>query len=226
MNYLSSNIKFLKHQRKQTVAGHAQLSVVKEKHIKQAEKNSNNVTLPQLISFSQAFGLSIDALVNVDLATKYTIAKNIKLLVIDIDGVLTDGGMYYTENGDELKKFNTKDGLAIKRLVKNGMQVAFLSNGKNTALIQSRAKLLGVQKIYVGFEEKEKILDKWVKDLKISYKNVAYVGDDVNDLKVITKAGFSACPADAMDAIKQKATIILTRNGGDACVREMIDNYL
>ena len=226
MNYLSSNIKFLKHRRKQTVAGRAQLSVVKEKHIKQAEKNSNNVTLPQLISFSQAFGLSIDALVNVDLATKYTIAKNIKLLVIDIDGVLTDGGMYYTENGDELKKFNTKDGLAIKRLVKNGMQVAFLSNGKNTALIQSRAKLLGVQKIYVGFDDKEKVLDKWVKELKISYKNVAYVGDDVNDLKVITKAGFSACPADAMDIIKQKATIILTRNGGDACVREMIDNYL
>src|SRR3984957_8318886 len=162
MNYLSSNIKFLKQQRKQSVAGRAQLSSVKEKHIKQAEKNSNNVTLPHLISFSKAFGLSIDTLVNVDLAIKYTAAKNIKLLVIDIDGVLTDGGMYYTENGDELKKFNTKDGLAIKRLVKNGMQVAFLSNGKNSALIQSRAKLLGVQKTYVGFEEKEKILDKWV----------------------------------------------------------------
>jgi 3-deoxy-D-manno-octulosonate 8-phosphate phosphatase (KDO 8-P phosphatase) len=226
MNYLSSNIKFLKHQRKQTVAGRAQLSAIKDKYIKQAEKNSNNVTLPQLLSFSQAFGLSIDTLVNVDLATKFTKAAAVKLLVIDIDGVLTDGGMYYTESGDELKKFNTKDGLAIKRLVKNGMQVAFLSNGKNTALIQSRAKLLGVQKIYVGFEEKEKILDKWVKELKISYKNVAYVGDDVNDLKVITKAGFSACPSDAMDIIKQKATIILTRNGGDACVREMIDNYL
>ena len=69
------------------------------------------------------------------------------------DGVLTDGGMYYTENGDELKKFNTKDGLAIKRLVKNGMQIAFLSNGKNSALIESRAKLLGVQKRYMGFDE-------------------------------------------------------------------------
>ncbi|HXP50050.1 MAG TPA: HAD-IIIA family hydrolase [Bacteroidia bacterium] len=226
MNYLSSNIKFLRKQRNQSVAGRAQLSAVKEKHIKQAEKNSNAVTLPQLISFSTAFGLSIDTLVNVDLETKNKVAKNIKLLVIDIDGVLTDGGMYYTENGDELKKFNTKDGLAIKRLVKNGMQIAFLSNGKNSALIESRAKLLGVQKTYVGFDEKEKILDKWVKELKISYKNVAYVGDDINDLKVIRKAGFSACPADAIDAIKQNATIILTRNGGDACVREMIDNYL
>jgi 3-deoxy-D-manno-octulosonate 8-phosphate phosphatase (KDO 8-P phosphatase) len=226
MNYFSSNIKFLKKQRNLTVAGRAQLSQIKEKHLKHAIKNSNAVTLPHLIEFSQAFGLSIDTLVNVDLAKKHTLAKNIKLLVIDIDGVLTDGGMYYTESGDELKKFNTKDGLAIKRLVKNGMQVAFLSNGKNSALIQSRAKLLGVQKIYVGFEEKEKILDKWVKELKLTYKNVAYVGDDVNDMKVISKAGFSACPADAIDVIKQKATIILTRNGGDACVREMIDNYL
>lgn len=101
MNYLSSNIKFLRKQRNQSVAGRAQLSLVKEKHIKQAEKNSNAVTLLQLISFSTAFGLSIDTLVNVDLETKHKVAKNIKLLVIDIDGVLTDGGMYYTENGDE-----------------------------------------------------------------------------------------------------------------------------
>lgn len=226
MNYFSSNIKFLKKQRNISFAGRAQLALVKEKYIKQAIKNGNSVTLAQLIQFSQAFGLSIDTLVNVDLSKKHTLANSIKLLVIDIDGVLTDGGMYYTESGDELKKFNTKDGLAIKRLVKNGMQVAFLSNGKNTALIQSRAKLLGVQKVYVGFEEKEKILDKWVKELKITYKNVAYVGDDINDLKVISKVGFSACPADAIDAIKHQASIILTRNGGDACVREMIDNYL
>jgi 3-deoxy-D-manno-octulosonate 8-phosphate phosphatase (KDO 8-P phosphatase) len=182
--------------------------------------------LSDLLSLANALKLSIDTLVKVNLAMKYSHAKNIKLLVIDIDGVLTDGGMYYAENGDELKKFNTKDGLAIKRIVKNGMQVAFLSNGKNTALIQSRAKLLGVQKIYVGFDEKETILDKWIKELKITYKNVAYIGDDVNDLKVIGKAGFSACPADATDAVQQKVNIILTRNGGDACVRELIDNYL
>jgi 3-deoxy-D-manno-octulosonate 8-phosphate phosphatase (KDO 8-P phosphatase) len=225
MNYLSSNIKLLRTQRKLTYALLAKQSGVKEKHIKQAEKNGD-IVLADLLLLADAFKLSIDTLVKVDLVTRYTKAKNIKLLVIDIDGVLTDGGMYYTENGDELKKFNTKDGLAIKRLAKNGMQIAFLSNGKNTALIQSRAKLLGVQKIYVGFDEKETVLDKWVKELKITYKNVAYIGDDVNDLKVISKAGFSACPADATDAIMQNVNIILTRNGGDACVREMIDNYL
>jgi 3-deoxy-D-manno-octulosonate 8-phosphate phosphatase (KDO 8-P phosphatase) len=224
-NYLSSNIKLLRTQRKLTHAALAKLSSVKEKHIKQIEKNGG-IALADLLSLADAFKLSIDTLVKIDLATKYAKAKSIKLLVIDIDGVLTDGGMYYTENGDELKKFNTKDGLAIKRLTKSGMQVAFLSNGKNTALIQSRAKLLGVQKIYVGTEEKEIILDKWVKELKITYKNVAYIGDDVNDLKVIGKAGFSACPADATDAIMHNVNIILTRNGGDACVREMIDNYL
>jgi 3-deoxy-D-manno-octulosonate 8-phosphate phosphatase (KDO 8-P phosphatase) len=226
VNFLSANIKFLKQHSKSTTTGRVQFSTIKAKLVKQTEKKSDTITLPQLIELSKAFKLSIDTLVNVDLASKYTKAKNIKLLVLDIDGVLTDGGMYYTENGDELKKFNTKDGLAIKGLVKKGMQIAFLSNGKNNKLIESRAKLLGVQKTYVGFAEKETVLDKWVKELKISYKNVAYVGDDINDLKVIVKAGFSACPADATDAIKQKASIVLTRNGGDACVREMIDNYL
>jgi len=225
VNFLSSNIKFLKQRNKLTGTGRA-LSAIKPKHLKQAEKNSDAITLPQLLELSKAFQLSIDTLVNVDLASKHTKAKNIKLLVLDIDGVLTDGGMYYTEAGDELKKFNTKDGLAIKGLAKKGMQVAFLSNGKNKKLIEGRAKLLGVQKTYVGFDEKQTVLDKWVKELKISYKNVAYIGDDINDLKVIAKSGFSACPADAVDAVKQKATIILTRNGGDACVREMIDNYL
>jgi 3-deoxy-D-manno-octulosonate 8-phosphate phosphatase (KDO 8-P phosphatase) len=225
MNHLASNIKLLRTQRKLTHALLAKQSGVKEKHIKQAEKNGD-ITLADLLLLAEALKLSIDTLVKVDLAKKYTKAKNIKLFVIDIDGVLTDGGMYYTESGDELKKFNTKDGLAIKRLAKNGMQIAFLSNGKNTALIQSRAKLLGVQKVYVGFDEKETVLDKWVKELKITYKNVAYIGDDVNDLKVISKAAFSACPADATDAIMQNVNIILTRNGGDACVREMIDNYL
>ncbi|HTA82197.1 MAG TPA: HAD-IIIA family hydrolase [Bacteroidia bacterium] len=225
MNYLSSNIKVLRTQRKLTYALLCKQSGVKEKHVKQAEKNGD-IALADLLLLADTFRLSMDTLVKVDLAAKYTKAKNIKLFVIDIDGVLTDGGMYYTENGDELKKFNTKDGLAIKRLSKSGMQVAFLSNGKNTALIQSRAKLLGVQKVYVGFDEKETVLDKWVKQLKITYKNVAYIGDDVNDLKVISKAGFSACPADATDAIMQKVNIILTRNGGNACVREMIDNYL
>jgi 3-deoxy-D-manno-octulosonate 8-phosphate phosphatase (KDO 8-P phosphatase) len=151
---------------------------------------------------------------------------DIKFLVVDVDGVLTDGGMYYSNSGDEFKKFNTKDGMGIKICVQKGIKIGFLSNGKNEILINNRAGLLGVEYVYVGNENKLKVLDKWLKKLKLSYKNVAYIGDDINDLEIIKQVIFSACPSDAVKAVKQKATIVLKNKGGDACVREFIDDYL
>ena len=133
--------------------------------------------------------------------------------------------MYYTEDGDEFKKFNARDGFGIRNLVKKGMLVAFLSNGKNDKLVARRAELLGVQKVYVGNENKMIILSKWLKELKLSVKQVAYVGDDLNDTEVIKRVGFSACPADALPQIKKSVNIILNAKGGDGCIRELIDNY-
>lgn len=184
-------------------------------------------TVDDLISISNQSGYSIDDLVKADLK-KRTDAKNkkIKMLCLDIDGVLTDGGMYYSESGDEFKKFNTKDGLGIKNLIKKGIKVAFISNGKNNKLIESRAKLLGVEKVYVGKEEKLKVMEKWLKETKLTWNNIAYVSDDINDLEVIKKVALSACPNDATPKIKSSSHIILTKNGGDGCVREFIDLYL
>jgi YrbI family 3-deoxy-D-manno-octulosonate 8-phosphate phosphatase len=150
----------------------------------------------------------------------------IKMLLLDIDGVLTDGGMYYTESGDEFKKFDTKDGLAIKTLTKKGFNVGFISAGKNKNLIESRAILLGVQHCYVGFEPKLGVLDGWLKELGLEYTNVLYVGDDLVDLDIFNAGVLSACPADAVKAIKDNAKIILSRKGGEGCVRELADNYL
>jgi len=152
--------------------------------------------------------------------------KNIKLIIIDIDGVMTDGGMYYTENGDEMKKFNTKDGMAIKNIIKNGMQIGFLSSGKNINIIQNRADLLGVQNVYAGYEKKTKILDEWIDKLNISYEQVAYIGDDINDIDAMSKCKIKACPNDAVSSIKDIVDIVLSRNGGEACVREFIDKYI
>jgi YrbI family 3-deoxy-D-manno-octulosonate 8-phosphate phosphatase len=152
--------------------------------------------------------------------------NKIKFLALDIDGVLTDGGMYYTEAGDEFKKFNTKDGMGIKLVKQAGIEVCFISSGKNSTIIKNRAKLLGVKYVYVGLDEKLDVLNKWCKELKISLAQVAYIGDDVNDLQIISAVGLSACPADAVDKIKAIAKIKLKRNGGDACVREFIDKYL
>ncbi len=150
----------------------------------------------------------------------------IKLLILDVDGVLTDGGMYYTESGDEFKRFNTKDGLAIQRIVANhGIIVGIISSGHNINLIQRRADLLGISQLYVGRDNKLTILKKWCKSLKIKLTDVAYIGDDLNDLECMQKVGLAACPADAVSKIKQASHIVLNKNGGDACVREFIEMH-
>jgi len=152
--------------------------------------------------------------------------NNIKLLVLDVDGTLTDGGVYITEKGDEFKKFNTKDGLAIRYLTKNNFQVGIISASISKEIVKYRANMLGIQHLYIGEKNKLEILTEWILKLNINFENVAYVGDDVNDLSVIQKVGLSACPADAVEAVKKQCHIILQRNGGDACVREFIEKNI
>jgi 3-deoxy-D-manno-octulosonate 8-phosphate phosphatase (KDO 8-P phosphatase) len=147
----------------------------------------------------------------------------IKLVILDVDGVLTDGGMYYTENGDQFKKFNTKDGLAIKRLAQNGIMFGIISNGSNTNLINLRAAHLGINHVYCGIDNKLTILKAWLQKLKIQPSEVAYIGDDVNDIECMQYVGFTACPNDAHFKIKAIANTILQLNGGQGCVREFLD---
>ncbi|MEW6470337.1 MAG: HAD-IIIA family hydrolase [Bacteroidota bacterium] len=150
----------------------------------------------------------------------------IRMLALDIDGVLTDGGMYYTESGDEFKRFNTKDGMGIKLAIQSGVEVAFISSGKNLNLISNRAKLLGVNYVYVGLDEKLDMLKDWCGKLNLELRHVAYIGDDVNDLKIISAVGFSACPADAVDKVKKAVNVRLKKKGGEGCVREFIEKYI
>jgi 3-deoxy-D-manno-octulosonate 8-phosphate phosphatase (KDO 8-P phosphatase) len=225
VNYFCRNIQFLREQRGAAIDELAAVARIPEKEMSLIEIGGKEPLLTTAVQLAQFFSVGLDTLTSIDLSTKHKQAKQIEMLIIDIDGVLTDGGMYYTESGDEFKKFNTKDGLAIKRLANKGMKIAFLSNGKNVKLVKSRAKLLGVQKVYVGSEEKLVVLEEWKKEMKIPYAKMAYIGDDINDFKVFDKVGFTACPADAMESIKQKAHVILSRKGGDACVREWIDKY-
>jgi YrbI family 3-deoxy-D-manno-octulosonate 8-phosphate phosphatase len=163
------------------------------------------------------------------LAAKKNFKKNllskIKLLVLDVDGVLTDGGMYYTESGDEFKKFNAKDGIAVKKLVKNGIPVALLSSGINKTIIRNRAERLNIKYFHAGLEPKTQILDVWRRELGIEYSQIAYIGDDVNDLEVIAKCGITFCPSDAVPKVKKAVDIALKTKGGDGCVRELIEKY-
>ncbi len=150
----------------------------------------------------------------------------IKLLVIDVDGVMTDGGMYFTESGDQFKKFNTKDGMAIIHLTKNDFQVAIISSGFKGEAVATRAEMLGIQNCIVSRTPKMETLSALCMDLDITLENVAMIGDDINDLEVMKKIGLAACPKDAVNVVKSNVQIILNKKGGEGCVREFIDEYL
>lgn len=184
----------------------------------------------QLISWSTQLGVSVDNLLKKDYEAKAERLKThpIKLLVLDVDGVLTDGGMYYSENEpiNEYKKFNAKDGMGILHYVKQGGQIAIISSGKNIKMIRLRAKQLGIQHVYASRTPKLGTLKGLCKELGIQLSEVAMIGDDINDQEVLAEVGLSACPADAVPAIKNIVDTILTKDGGKGCAREFLDAYL
>jgi YrbI family 3-deoxy-D-manno-octulosonate 8-phosphate phosphatase len=152
--------------------------------------------------------------------------SDIKLLILDVDGVMTDAGMYYSENGDMMKKFNAKDGMGILQLTKTGFQVGIISSGFKGELVKKRADTLKIQHFYLGREHKLDILKQWCEKLNISLAQVAMIGDDVNDLEVMQAIGFSACPADATTKILEQVDCILSKKGGEGCVREFIEDVM
>ena len=154
------------------------------------------------------------------------IKSPIRLLSLDVDGVLTDCGVYVTEKGDIMKKFNVRDGVGIRGVVKKGIPVAFISAGKTSKILNARAKMLGVQFVYAGDEEKLEVMKRWCKKLKISLNEVAHIADDTNDINLLSAVGLSVCPNDAVKEVKSIVKVVLEKKGGEGCVREFIDRYL
>ena len=152
--------------------------------------------------------------------------SKIKLLVLDVDGVMTDGGMYFDAEGNQSKRFYARDGHAIIHLTKNNFPVAIISSGFEGGAVMARAKLLGIQYASVDRTPKIERLNAIIKELNIKPDEVAMIGDDVNDLEVMKIIGFSAAPADAVEGVKEVADLILSKKGGEGCVREFIDHYL
>lgn len=152
--------------------------------------------------------------------------KKIKLLILDVDGVLTDGGMFFTENGDQFKKYNVKDGMAIKALERYGIQAGIISSAHKIQMVKVRAEMLSIKHLYVGSDPKLDILLDWCEKLDIKLSEVAIIGDDINDLAVMKAVGFSTCPADAVLKVKETVDLVLQTKGGQGCVREFIDFYL
>ena len=153
-------------------------------------------------------------------------AAGIRFLVLDVDGTLTDGGVYIDANGVQSKKFNIKDGMGITLLREKGIHIGVLSHSRSKTILDERARMLGIELVYSGKEPKLQVLDRWLHELGLHYEQVAYIGDDINDLEIMQKVGISACPHDGHISVVKEVDVVLQRNGGEGCVREFIDRFL
>jgi YrbI family 3-deoxy-D-manno-octulosonate 8-phosphate phosphatase len=148
--------------------------------------------------------------------------KKIKLLVSDVDGVLTDGGAYYSDEGIELKKFNIRDGMGIVLMQKAGYRVAIVTTEK-TKIVERRAERLKVTDLYQGVVNKVAAVEELMKKYSLTWEEVAFIGDDINDVPVLKKVGFAATPSNATATNKKIADYICKTEGGHGAVREVCD---
>jgi YrbI family 3-deoxy-D-manno-octulosonate 8-phosphate phosphatase len=149
--------------------------------------------------------------------------KDIKWLITDCDGVLTDAGVYYGEKGEELKRFSIRDGMGVERIRKlTGIDVAIVT-GEDTQPLKKRAEKLKISELHTGVKNKLELFENFIKEKNINWNNIAYIGDDYNDYDVLVKVGISACPADAMGEIKKISNYLCITNGGHGAFREFAE---
>ena len=148
--------------------------------------------------------------------------SNIKLLAMDVDGILTDAGMYYSEKGDELKKFNTIDGKGIELIRNIGVKTAIITS-ENTKIVERRAKKLKIDFLYQGIDRKDVIIKEIAKKQNINLNQIAYIGDDLNDISALKIVGFPITVKNARKENKSHAKLIVPICGGDGCVRYVCD---
>jgi len=143
----------------------------------------------------------------------------------DVDCVLTDGGMYYTENGDIMKKFHTRDGMGVSLLRKKKIATIIITKEK-TKFVKKWAKNMNVEKLYDGIQKKEDLVIKICNKYNVTLQELAYIGDDVNDLELLKKVGLSATPADGITDAKKICNYICKSKGGEGAFRELADLIL
>ncbi len=152
-------------------------------------------------------------------------AKKIKLMVFDVDGVMTDGSVTYDENGVEYKTFNVKDGQGLVRMVKSGFVTAIIT-ARNNGTVEHRAKNLNITELYQGQKYKLPALEELKAKYNLSYDEISYMGDDLPDICCLEKVGLACCPNDAVDEVKEIAHFISSKDGGRGAVRELCDLIL
>lgn len=154
-----------------------------------------------------------------------TLARKVRLMAFDVDGVMTDGTIYYTDEGTELKAFNALDGAGLKMLEKAGITVAIIT-GRKAPCVELRARNLGIPRLYQGVHDKAACVNALLAELGLSADEAGYMGDDVMDLAVMGLCGFSAAPANGHDSVLQRAALVTRKHGGHGAVREVCDFIL
>lgn len=167
----------------------------------------------------------IEALMKKNGITAPKEAPEIKMFLTDCDGCLTDGGMYYSEHGDELKKFNTRDGMGFALLRRKGI-IAGIITSEDVDLNRRRAEKLKLDILESGCKDKAAAVKRICLERGINLENVAYVGDDINDLEVVKMVSLGCCPADAMPQVREAADFVAKTKGGDGVIREVVEKIL
>jgi len=151
--------------------------------------------------------------------------KSIKVLILDVDGVLTDGRVIYTDSGEEIKRFDVRDGHGLKLLMRSGIEVILLT-GRESKVVLHRARDLGIEHVYQKALNKIEVYKTILADRSLEDKDVGFVGDDLIDLPVLRKVGFSAAVPDAVQEVKEIVDYITTKRGGEGAVREICELLL
>jgi 3-deoxy-D-manno-octulosonate 8-phosphate phosphatase (KDO 8-P phosphatase) len=151
--------------------------------------------------------------------------QDITTFVFDVDGVMTDGSVLLIENGLQARRMNVKDGLALQMAVKNKYKVIILSGGASEPVI-NRLRYLGLDEIHLGLKDKLKFLEIYIEENQLSWHEVLYMGDDLPDIPVLQKVGLPCCPADSAIEVKKVSKYISSLNGGNGCVRDVIEKVL
>ena len=154
-----------------------------------------------------------------------TRAGRVKLIAFDIDGVMTDGGLHYTDDGGELKTFNVQDGLGIKLLQRAGIEVAIVT-GRTSGVVAARAADLGIDHVYQGVGDKRVAVGELLEQLGLAWDECAFMGDDLIDLPALLRCGFAIAPANARPIVKERAHAVTDAGGGHGAVREAIEFVL
>ena len=149
-------------------------------------------------------------------------AAKVKLVLTDSDGVLTDNGVYYGEHGEVMKRFSIRDGMGVERLRNIGIETGIIT-GETSPSVRTRAAKLKITELHLGIKDKASLFKQILEAKKLTADEVAYIGDDVNDLGIMTLTGFTACPADAMPQVTRRVDYICKNNGGHGAFRELAE---